>query len=147
MGSDMSKKERLEALKEALDISLPSTLQNYDAKAMLWTFITGFKILRYRKDSKGWTRVWYTLIAVPLFIDGYVRDVRVNSTTGKKLFGKYAEFGTLTATLKRIKKAEPAKGALGSDGYDSKYGFISAKKYDLSRQICEVLDDYDPGHC
>ncbi len=132
----MSKSERLEELKEALDEALPSTLMNYDARAMLFTFIKGFKILRYRKDSKGWARAWYTIIAIPMFIDGYIRDVRVNSTTGKKLFGdysikdKYFGLSTLTGTLIRVQKAGP-----------------SAENYDLAVQICEVLNQYDPGHC
>ena len=124
----MSKSDRLEALKETLDEVLPDTLMNYDARVMLFTFIKGFKILRYRKDSKGWAKVWYTIIAIPMFFDGYIRDVRVNSTTGKKLFPEQYQFGTLTATIQRV---------VTSTGN---------KNYDLAMQIAEVLNDYDPGH-
>ena len=131
----MSKSDRLEALKETLDKVLPNTLMNYDARVMLFTFIKGFKILRYRKDSKGWAKAWYTFIAVPMFIDGYIRDVRVNSTTGKLLFGdfsikdKYFGLSTLTGTLQRVIDS-------GS----------KAENYDLACQIGIVLNDYDPGH-
>lgn len=132
----MGKSERLEALNEILNEALPNTLMNLDARAMLFTFIKGYKILRYRKDSKGLERIWYTIIAIPMFFDGIIRDVRVNSTTGKKLFGdlsikdKYFGLSTLTGTLIRVQKAGP-----------------SAQNYDLAVQICEVLNDYDPGHC
>lgn len=132
----MGKAEKLAALQDAMDEALPNTLMNYDARVMLFTFIKGYKILRYRKDSKGWIRAWYTLIAVPMFIDGFIRDVRVNSTTGKKLFGdlsikdKYFGLSTLTGTLIRVKAGGP-----------------SAQNYDLAVQICKTLNLYDPGHC
>lgn len=132
----MSKSVRLEALRDKIDEVIPSYLQP-DVKVMLWQFIKGFKIKRYREESTGLKRFWYTLIAVPLFVDGFIRDVRVNSTAGKYLFKeysrgdrKYAGLSTLTGTLWRVKAAGK-----------------KAPNYDMAVQICEVLNDYDENHC
>ena len=125
----MGKKERIEALKDRLDKVLPNVAENMDAKVMLWTYVKGFKILSYRKESTGLAKAWYTFIAMPMFIDGYIRDVRVNSTSGKKLFPDYYKFGTFTATIQRVIDAG-----------------IGAPSYVFAVQIADVLNDYDPGH-
>lgn len=131
----MTKAQRLEALKETLDAELGGFMR-LDAGLLLWQFINGFKIKRYREDAKGLARVWYTIIAIPLFFDGFIRDVRVNSTAGKYMFGdlaigdkKYLGLSTLTGTLWRVVAAGP-----------------TAQNYKLAVQIGEVLNDYDPGH-
>ncbi len=123
----MSKSQRLADLNDTLDIVL-SGVYNLDAKLLLIQFVKGFKIISYRKEAKGIRRAWYTFIAVPLLIDGYIRDVRVNSTTGKKLFPEQYKFGTLTATVQRVVDAGPVYN------------------YDLAVQIGKVLNDYDEGH-
>jgi len=131
----MGKSERLAALGNTLNEIL-SGVYEADARLLLIQFVKGFKIISYRKQATGLRRAWYTFIAVPLLLDGYIRDVRVNSTTGKKLFGdlsvkdKYFGLSTLTGTLIRVKKAGP-----------------TAQNYELAVQICQVLSDYDSGHC
>ena len=131
----MSKSERLHALIDKINEVIPSYLQP-DVKTMLWQFVKGYKIKAYREEATGIKRAWYTIIAVPLFIDGFIRDVRVNSTAGKYLFGsysigdrKYAGLSTLTGTIQRIVDAGP-----------------EAPNYELAVQIGTVLNDYDEGH-
>ena len=126
----MSKSARLTALKSKIDEVIKSPIRRFFTKVLLWMFIKGFKIKAYYKDATGLARAWYIFIALPLFLYGYVLDVCINQTVGKKQFGDAWEFGTLTATMWRVKK-------LGSE----------AQGYDFSVQICLVLSDYDPGHC
>ena len=140
----MGKAKRLKELQDMLADEL-SGLYAADARVLLLQFVNGFKVLKYRKQSVGWARVWYTFIAGVTFIDGYMRDVRVNSTTGKFLFGEYAKFGTLTATLIRVKQAK--LGASTGAYVHPKYGTLSMQRYNIAVQICRVLSDYDEGHC
>ena len=51
-------------------------------------FIKGFKIKAYYKDSTGLARAWYILVALPLFLYGYILDVLINQTVGKDFFGE-----------------------------------------------------------
>ncbi len=126
----MSKKARLDALNKELDNKLEG-FRKYAAKLLLWMFIKGFKIKRYfSEESNILKKIGYVLVAIPLFKNGYVLDVAVNQMVAQEFFGKNYEFGTLTATLWRVKKeGEKAKG------------------YVFAMQICEVLNDYDEGHC
>lgn len=131
----MTPKQRLKALKDTLNKVLPGFLK-LDAGILLWQFIEGFTLLKKRKEAKGFKKVWYTIIAVPLFIDGFIRDVRVNATSGEYMFGKYSKGAwfyagqsTLTGTLIRVVQAGP-----------------KATNFKLAVQIAEVLNDYDPGH-
>lgn len=126
----MSKSDRLRTLTQKIDEVIDSTIRRIATKIMLWMFIKGFKIKRYYKDSTGFTRAWYIFIAIPLFLYGYTLDVAINQTVGKDQFGEAYEFGTLTATLWRVRK-------LGPD----------AKGFMFMVQICQVLSDYDSGHC
>jgi len=138
-----TKAERLRALKKTLDDLLPEPLES-DARILLWQFIQVFKAKkRYDNTDKWYKKAWYGAVFGPMAVVGYVRDVRVNSTAGKLLFGDFAKFGTLTATLKRVKKAHWEERHT--------YGVIVTgdlhAQYNLAVQICEVLGDYDPDHC
>lgn len=138
----MTKDDRLNALKKTLDDLLPEPLE-HDARILLWKYITVYTIKKKHDNTGGkWKKAWYKLIGYPLAALGYIRDVRVNSTAGKFLFGEFAKFGTLTATLKRVKKSAMCQG---SEDYITPS--VGWDKCHLAVQICEVLNLYDPGHC
>lgn len=140
----MSKSERLEALKIKIDEVIESPVRRFFTKLLLAMFIAGFKIKRYYQESTGLWKLWYIIIALPLFLYGYVLDVLINATVGKNQFGKFSKFGTLTATLWRVKKAEKLNDI---EYYHSEYGVIAIEKYNFAVQVCEVLNDQDEGHC
>ena len=126
----MSKKARLDALNKKLDVELEG-VRKYMAKILLWMFIKGFKIKRFfGEEDNILKKIGYIIIAIPLFSYGYILDVCVNQAVGPQFFGRNYGFGTLTATLWRVKKEGKA-----------------AKGYAFAMQICEVLNDYDESHC
>jgi len=145
----MTKAQKLAALEKTLAQELKGA-EYFDARVLLKQFIAGFKIKAFHAKAKGLEKLWYKIIAIPLFFDGFIRDVRVNSTSGKKLFGaysvkdKYFGLSTLTGTLIRVKQAEPINT---KEFTHPAYGLISKEKVMLAHQICEVLNDYDKGHC
>jgi len=143
-----TKAERLRALKKTLDDLLPEPLES-DARILLWQFIQVFKAKkRYDKTNKWYKKAWYAAVFGPMAVVGYVRDVRVNSTAGKLLFGEFAKFGTLTATLKRVIKHGLGEPATYYNGLPITYiDQDRADRYNLAIQICEVLNDWDEGHC
>ena len=143
----MTKDQRLTALKARLDELLPGP-EKLEAKILLWQFIQVFKA-RKRYDATGSIakKAWYIALFGPMLVSGYIRDVRVNSTVGKMLFGDFAKFGTLTATLKRVKEARPItgpghreelrNGVFPIDYYlHQKYGPIRVEMYELAVQVC-----------
>lgn len=128
----MSKEQRLKDLQDMLHKELGWAFLYREAELLLDQFIYGFT-LKKNHDTEGrfLHRVWYKLVALPVFLDGYIRDVRLNHLIGRKLFGEHYRFGTLTATLKRTKeRADPR-----------------SREFALAVQVCEVLNDYDEGHC
>lgn len=138
-----SKKEMKENLQDRIKKELPIAYQ-IDALILLDQFEKIFEIKRYAEEEDGIKKYYYYTIGYTAALNGYVRDIRVNSTAGKYMFGDYAELGTLTATLWRIKSAIPD----GKGNYvHEDYGVISAEKYDLAMEICAVLNNYDEGHC
>lgn len=126
----MSKQIRLNDLRKCIDDTIDNTFRRIATKVLLWMFIKGFKIKAYYEDATGLAKAWYIFIALPLFIYGYILDVLVNQTVGKDQFGDAWEFGTLTATMWRVKKLGP-----------------KAKGYVFAVKICLVLSDYHKGHC
>lgn len=151
-----SKGERLISLKIKLNEVLPAHML-VEALILLDQFEKGFEIIRYHNQSEGIEKLWYKIIGFLLFIDGILRDVRLNSGlgdcklcrkyffgVGQYLFGDFSKFGTLTATLIRVKESK-----LTHDGryFHMAYGYISVERYELACQICEVLSDYEKGHC
>lgn len=128
----MTKEERLYNLCDVLMKELGGPILYIDAYLLLRQFIYGFNIKK-NHDTEGrfLHRIWYKLVALPVFLDGYIRDVRLNHLIGRRLFGEHYRFGTLTATLKRTKEnANPL-----------------SREWALAKQVCEVLNDYDPEHC
>lgn len=125
----MTKKAMKKALQRKIRNMLP-LVEALDALALLDQFEKVYEIKKYAEKAKGIKKYWYYTVGYMVAIDGYIRDVRVNSTAGKALFGKYATFGTLTATLWRIKEAGP-----------------TAPNYEIAMQICAVLNNYDKKHC
>ena len=127
-------KTRLARLYKVLDKKL-LFYEKPEIWLLLKQFIAFFE-LKKRHDNTGgkWKRAWYKLIGAPLLLDGYIRDLRVNRLIGTRLFDEAPKkkFETFTDRLQRI-KANP-------DEY-------SAEHVALAVQICEVLNDYDEGHC
>lgn len=143
----MTKKEMKDALIKNMKEVLP-VLMLGDALILLDQFEKLFEMKKYAEKEKGWKKYYYYTIGYSIGLGAYIRDVRVNSMAGKYLFGNFAKFGTLTATLWRIKKAEIKNDGLGNIyAYHPKYGNIDIDRYKLAMQICEVLNNYDEGHC
>lgn len=125
----MTKKQMKETLIKRIKKEL-SGLELLDTLALLNQFEKVFEIKKYAEKTKGIKKYYYYGIGYAVAIDGFVRDIRVNSKTGKKLFGKIATFGTLTSTLVKVKEQGP-----------------KAQNYALAVEICAVLSNYDKGHC
>jgi len=125
-------RERLEKLKEKLKALLPKD-EYEDAMQLLREFKFVFEVKQHYDSTGGWwKKLYYKIVVAPVLIHGYILDINVNRTAGRRMFGKYALPGTLTATLKRVKKGER----------------ITSPEYLLAKQICEVLNDIDKdGHC
>ena len=126
----MSKEQRLEDLEQTLRGLLPYPIY-LDSLLLLKQFIKVFEIKEKLETEKNWfKRISLYTQGYAILADGYIRDLRVNSTAGRILFPTHHKFGTLTATMKRVKKA-------GSP----------ADELILAIQVCVVLNDYDPNHC
>jgi len=102
------------------------------ALLLLEGFIEAYKLRdKIKRTNNRFKKLWYKIRFANIIVPGYILDVRVNYTVGRKLFGDYVTWPTLTATLKRVKKKAPH----------------NSKAYQLAVQVCQVLDLYDPGHC
>lgn len=139
------KSDRLQALNKRIDTILDPPY-SHQAKLLLWQFVKVFKIKKHYEQETNWIKkAWYLLVGIPLAVDGFIRDVQLNSVLGPRLFPKsYVKFGPLTSTLNRVLKSEPNTA---STRIHRKYGVIKNGQYLMAVQICEVLNDYDPNHC
>lgn len=126
----MSKAEQLQALIQKIDEVIPSPIRRIATKIMLWLFIKGFRIKKYFKEAENkFVKFWYIILAIPLFLHGYILDVLINETVGKDQFGIHYERGTLSETIQRVVDAGP-----------------DAENYAFAVQVGTILNDHDANH-
>lgn len=133
------KQQRLDQLNKDLDLWL-SKKNAERAKLLLSKFVYIFTEKERMQSLSGWRRALLTARLWPIAVKWYLYDIFVNSTAGRELFVWFAELGTFTATLERVKQDY-------KNNPNIRDGILHQARYNRAKQICEILNLFDPNHC